>query len=101
MTTVSQKLTGIVVQAYFPPPMQVEEQIINDGTGVVTFNDLSGQVHYYLRIDGGKIVNKPRLGELVTASGKDQDNRLVAVGPMECVDDGNITRFRGPVATQT
>lgn len=100
MTTLAHKLTDIVVKAYFPAPSSLEEQIVTGGTGVLTFSDFGGQIHYHFRLDGGNIVNKPRMGDVVTVSGKDQDNKLLVVGPLHCHDDGTPARFHGPAPAQ-
>jgi hypothetical protein len=101
LSTFTLKLTNIAVTAYFPPTLPLEEQIITNGTGVLTVCDFGGQVRYYLQVEGGTRVNKLRLGEVVTVSGKDADNRVVAPsGPLETVQDGTPALFRGPVQAQ-
>jgi hypothetical protein len=102
MSTFSIKLTDIAVKAYFPPNTPLEEQIIANGTGTLTVSDFSGGVHYYLQVDGGTRVNLLRMGEVVTASGKDPENRLVAPAePLETVSVGTPALFRGPVRRST
>ncbi len=96
-------LTDINVNAYFPPILPLEERIIEGGTGsLITFIDLpiggaSSSVHYTLEVDKGTQVNTPRVGEVVVASGKDSDGRLVVPsGKLETVSVGPPAIFRGP-----
>jgi hypothetical protein len=99
MPTVTVKLTDITVKAYFPPNLPLEELIVTNGAGFLTMSDFNGKVHYYLEVDGGTRLNPLRLGEIVTASGKDPDHRLVApTAPMETVNAGTPAVFRGESA---
>jgi len=96
MSTCIVKLTEITVKAYFPPNVPLEEQIITNGVGFLTMSDFNGEIHYYLEVDGGTRVNQLRLGEVVTATGKDLDHRLVVTAPMETINPGTPAVFRGP-----
>jgi hypothetical protein len=96
VATFAHNLTEIVVKAHFPNASSVEEQIVTNGKGVLTMGERDGRVHYYLRLESGTTVYKPRLGDSVTVVAKDQDNRTIVVGPLECVDDGTPARFRTP-----
>lgn len=54
-------------------------------------------VRHILEVDTGTRVNAPRIGEVVVASGKDSDGRMVVVpGPLETVSIGPPAIFRGP-----
>ena len=94
-------LTDINVNVYFPPILPLEEPVIRQGTGVLlTFIDppVGGPAtgRFILEVDSGTQVNKPRVGEVVVASGKDSDGRLVAIpGKLETLSVGPPTVFRG------
>jgi hypothetical protein len=95
-------LTDINVNVYFPPILPLEEPVIREGTGsLLTFIDLPiggpPSIRYTLQVDKGTQVNKPRVGEVVVASGKDSDGRLVALpGKLETVSLGPPVIFQGP-----
>lgn len=98
-------LTDINVNVYFPyfpPRLPLDEPVIREGTGfLLTFIDLPigapAIVRHTLEVDGGTQVNKPRVGEVVVASGRDSDGRLLAIpGKLDTVSVGPPTIFRGP-----
>ena len=96
------ELTDINVNVYFPPILPLEEPVIREGTGVLlTSIDLpiggSPSVRYTLQVDDGTQVNKPRIGEVVVASGRDSDGRLIALpGKLKTVSVGPPVIFQGP-----
>jgi hypothetical protein len=82
--------------------LPLEELLITGGTGVLTLVFFTGKVRYSLEAGDGRRVNQLRVGEVVTASGKDSDGRLVAIPqPLETVSLGPPTLFRGPYQEST
>jgi hypothetical protein len=105
MTTISVRLTDLVINAYFEAPLLLEEILVTDGTGLLTitlyppfmppapapFYPLTadpntatpssilmgplGNVRFHLQIDTGTRVNALRLGQLVTIAGADSDKK--------------------------
>jgi hypothetical protein len=123
MTTFSIKLSNLTIKAYFERPLLLEEILISAGAGILTitlyppllppapgrftpdmadastaiFRPPPGGVRYHLLVDTGTRTNTLRLGQLITFTGNDMDNKpFPTTAVLETTNTGTPALFASP-----